>query len=231
LASLIFSNEPIMRSLIVLHRLLVLPLFIPAVVHAQMPGVPVLQNAWATPGIVVALNAGGGSKGSVWGGALSWAPGSGERARLQFSGGGGMQSVSGSGSRGVYGVRLAAPLMQMMDGKLGVAAFGGVGGGGSGGSTDTTATKSLVPVGVAIGYRQALGSRGFSVYGTPSFQRASGKAGSASAIRVAFGIDFALAKNIGLTGGIELGQTASTGEVGPRGSIYGVGASYALGRR
>src|ERR1051325_11829407 len=40
---------------------------------AQMPGAPVLQNAWRSPGLVVAADFAGGS-GSLYGGAVGWAP-------------------------------------------------------------------------------------------------------------------------------------------------------------
>jgi hypothetical protein len=39
---------------------------------AQMPGAPILQNAWASPGIVVAFNFAGGSEGPVYSAAASW---------------------------------------------------------------------------------------------------------------------------------------------------------------
>src|SRR4051812_43182098 len=73
---------------------------------AQMPGAPVLQNAWGTPGIVGALNVTGGSDGSTYAAAGSWSPGSG---RFQFSGGLGVQQRAGNGSGGAYGVRVAMP--------------------------------------------------------------------------------------------------------------------------
>src|SRR5690349_24366200 len=74
---------------------------------AQMPGAPVLQNAWATPGIVGALNIAGGSNGQAYAAAASWAPGTG---RFQLSGGFGSHRVTGGGSRGVDGARLAMPV-------------------------------------------------------------------------------------------------------------------------
>src|SRR4051812_12047345 len=67
---------------------------------------PVLQNAWAAPGIVAAIDYGGGSGGSVYAAAASWAPAS---ARFQLSGGAGLRSETGSGSKSVYGLRAAVP--------------------------------------------------------------------------------------------------------------------------
>src|SRR4051812_2997720 len=73
---------------------------------AQMPGTPVLQNAWGTPGIVAAVNVGGGSDGSVYGLAGGWTPGSG---RFQFTGGIGARNLTGVGTKAAYGLRVAMP--------------------------------------------------------------------------------------------------------------------------
>src|SRR5436309_14618622 len=109
---------------------------------AQLPGAPVLQNAWAAPGMVVALDLGVGSagSGSTFAGAVGWTPGNG---RVQLSAGAGMQTATGSSSRGVFGVRAAMPIMQMMAGNLGIAGFVGVGGA-SGTSKDSTRVTSVV---------------------------------------------------------------------------------------
>src|SRR5437762_12780543 len=73
--------------------------------EAQLPGAPVLQNVWATPGVVGAFDLAGGSGGSVYAAAGSWTPNAG---RFQFSGGLGMQARSGGGGSSVaYGVRAA----------------------------------------------------------------------------------------------------------------------------
>src|SRR3954463_2255952 len=56
---------------------------------AQIPGAPVLQNAWASPGIVGAVNFAGSSGQSVVAAAAGWSPGSG---RFQVSGGAGYQN-------------------------------------------------------------------------------------------------------------------------------------------
>lgn len=195
---------------------------------AQMPGVPVLQNAWAAPGIVVAANYAGGSRNSVFVAAAAWAPASG---RFQLSGGGGLQTRQGFGSRAVYGVRAALPLMQLMAGRLGIAGFAGIGGGAAK-TGDTTSSNSVVPAGLGIGYRQAIGTagRGFSVYVDPSYQHHRGTAGSKGYIRAAVGLDAGITARIGLTLGAEMGAKAAVGEVGPTGSRYGIGVSMKLGR-
>src|SRR4051812_35585256 len=100
---------------------------LPAGARAQMPGAPVLQNSWASPGMVVALDIAGGG-GTLYGGAVGWAPSSG---RFQLSAGAGSHSPKGGSSRAAYGVRAAFPVMQMMGGKLGFGGFVGIGGGGA----------------------------------------------------------------------------------------------------
>ena len=193
----------------------------------QMPGAPVLQNSWASPGIVVAANFASGA-GSLWGGAVGWAPASG---RFQLSAGAGAHSPKGGSSRGVYGARVALPLMQMMGGKLGVAGFVGIGGGAAK-AGDTTASKSVLPAGVGIGYRQAIGTagRGISAYVDPNYQYHSGTAGKKGYFRVGGGLDIGVSARFGVTVGFESGAKAETGEVGPSGGLFGVGLSMKLGR-
>lgn len=201
---------------------------IPAIARAQMPGAPVLQNAWAAPGIVVAANFASGSGNSVYGGAAAWAPASG---RFQVSGGAGAQSVTAGGSRLVYGARVALPVKQLMSGSLGIAAFAGAGGGASR-AGDTTRSNSVIPAGVAIGYRRAIGTagRGVSGYVTPNYQHHSGSAGSQGYFRVGGGLDAGISSRFGLTVGVEGGAGAKAGKVGPEGTSYGVGLSMKLGR-
>src|SRR6185503_16378935 len=94
------------RWLWIIRLAAVLAVVIAGSADAQMPGAPVLQNAWATPGVVAALNVTGGSDGSLYAAAGSWTPGSG---RFQVSGGFGFQTRTGNGSGGAYGVRVAMP--------------------------------------------------------------------------------------------------------------------------
>jgi hypothetical protein len=198
--------------------------------QAQLPGVPVLQNAWATPGIVGALDIGGGSDGSVYAAAGSWTPGSG---RFQVSGGAGFQSRIGEGSRGVYGARVAIPLGGASS-TFGFGAFAGIGGGSGGKTTvpDSAASTLEIPIGAAIGWRHAIGaSHGVSVYATPSYVYFSGGSKNKGLIRTAFGADIGVTRSIGATVGVEFGQTRARGLGGPSGSLYGLGVSYALGHR
>jgi hypothetical protein len=196
---------------------------------AQMPGAPVLQNAWAAPGFVAAANFGGGSDGSVYAAAGSWTATSG---RFQLSGGAGFRSGAGSGSNSVYGVRVAMPFGSAT-GSVGFGAFAGVGGG-TRPSTgpDSTAKRTVFPVGLAVGWRRALGAtRGISAYATPSYFFASGGSTTGGLFRTALGVDVGLTKVIGATVGVEFGQNRPRGEGGPSGTLFGVGLSFAGGRR
>jgi len=198
--------------------------------HAQIPGAPILQNAWATPGLVGALNFGGGSDGSVYAAAASWSPASG---RFQLSGGGGGQTRSGKGSRGVYGVRVAIPF-GAAQGSFGFAAFAGLGGGSGGTSAfpDSISSTTEVPIGVGIGWRHAIGANhGLSVYGTPAYVLFSGGSKNGSLFRGSLGSDVGITPSLGATVGVEFGGTRPRGYGGPSGTIFGLGVSYAFGRR
>jgi hypothetical protein len=197
-------------------------------VQAQMPGAPVLQNAWASPGMVVALDIGGGA-GTLYGGAIGWAPSAG---RFQFSGGvGTLSPKGGGGSRVVYGGRVAMPIMQMMAGKLGIAGFVGIGGGAPK-AGDTTGSKSIVPAGVAIGYRQAIGTagRGVSAFLDPNYQFHTGTKGNKGYFRVGGGVDLGVSSRFGVTLGFESGGNAKPGTVGPSSGLYGIGVSMKFGK-
>src|SRR6476469_2857415 len=85
---------------------------------AQIPGAPVLQNAWATPGIVGAVNYGGALYGSGIAAAGGWTPTSG---RFQVSGGIGSRSLTGHGSGFAYGARAALPIYGGGASAIGVA--------------------------------------------------------------------------------------------------------------
>lgn len=217
---------------VVLAGSLALLAFISIPADAQIPGAPVLQNAWATPGIVGAIDITGGSDGSVYAAAASWTPGSG---RFEVSGGGGFQSRTGKSSRGVFGGRLAVPLpFGGASGSFGAAAFAGIGGG-SGGTTafvDSISSTIEIPVGLGIGWRHALGkSRGVSVFGTPSYVFFSGGTKTGGLFRAAIGADAGITPALGVTLGVEFGGTRPRGFGGPSGTLYGVGLSYAFGRR
>lgn len=204
-----------------------------AAAAAQLPGLPVLQNAFVGPGFAAAVNAGGGSGATAYALALGWAPRS---ARFQVSVGGGAYA-SGGETGGAFGLRVAMPVFSMMNGDLGVAAFGGLGGAQGPRTENGRAGLGQAPLGAAIGYRRRLGAtRGFSVYAAPYFgyfRTDFGNAGSESAglFRVSVGADLALTRALGVTAGVEAGATGGDARPGPSGALWGVGVSYAFGRR
>ncbi|HEY9226475.1 MAG TPA: hypothetical protein VIP11_07515 [Gemmatimonadaceae bacterium] len=211
---------------------------------AQMISAPVFQNAWATPGFVAGINATGGGGGSVIGGAAAWAPRSG---RVQLSGGAGYENRSGGGSTVAYGVRLAVPIGSPQS-EVGFAPFVGIGGGG-GGTTDggiavvgpisfflpdTVASTTKIPFGVGFGWRKATqgsNGNGFSIYATPSYTFFSGGTESDGLFRTAIAADVGLSRSFGATVGVEFGMSRSSALGGPDGVMYGIGVSYAFGRR
>jgi hypothetical protein len=204
-----------------------------AELHSQLPGTPVLQNAWATPGLSAAVNVGGGADGATYAGALAWAP---RTSRFQLSGGGGVQSTKSDGSRGVYGVRLAVPFGGAAS-SIGFAGFAGIGGGTNGKKTNTLPNDSLastseVPLGVAVGWRHSVGAdHGFSVYAAPAFVLFSGGTKSDGLFRASVGADAGITRALGVTLGVEFGGTRARGLGGPSGSLYAVGVSYSFGHR
>jgi hypothetical protein len=208
--------------------------------EAQIPGAPVLQNAWATPGIVGAVNVAGSSGQSVFAGAAGWSPGSG---RFQISGGVGYQNRTDFDGRVVYGGRVAIPFGGASS-TFGFAAFAGIGGGPAGKRQvvidtttgdkvtvdDTLSSTMQVPLGAAIGYRRAFGSHGLSVYATPAWVIYSGGAKTGGLFRAAVGVDFGITRSFGATAGIDFGGTRSNEVGGPSSTQYGIGVSYAFGR-
>ena len=194
-----------------------------------MPGVPVLQNAFANGGITGAVNIASAGGSSSYGAAAAWAPSS---ARFQVSGGAGIQVRTGKPSRTLYGVRINVPVMSFSEGRLGLSAFGGVGGA-TGAGSDSSLAKSMAPVGVTVGYRRMVGTRGVSVYGSPVYEfiGRGGNGGRTGALRGAVGLDVGVTRAIGVTLGVEMGQKGTAGSAKPSGTSFGAAVSYALGGR
>jgi hypothetical protein len=210
-----------------------------------MPGAPVLQNAWATPGIVAAVNYGGSTDGSTIAAAGAWTPGNG---RFQISGGLGSNTLTGYGSAFAYGARVALPIFGGGTSAFGVAAFGGVGGRASNRkakasavldqngnvifAVDSTPSTTAVALGGAVGYRRAFGStHGVSVYATPTYLIQSGGMKNGSLFRAAIGADVGITTALGATLGVDFGGKRARGLGGPSSTQYALGVSYALGRR
>ena len=221
-----------------LSTALIASLAMSSLLEAQMPGVPVLQNAFANPGIAAAGNYGSGSGSSSFGGAASFAGASG---RIQLSAGLGLFTPKNGNGRFAWGARAFAPLMSAASNHLGFGAFAGIGGGAGGHSTVAATTDTvtssgftLVPVGVSASYRMAIGtSHGFSIYGSPIFtwyNRGGTGSGTGGVFRGSVGADVGITPSIGVTLGLEFGADADPGTLGPRGTIFGAGLSFAFGR-
>lgn len=201
----------------------------PRVAAAQLPGAPVLQNAFANPGVTVAGNYAGGEGTTLLAAALAYAPGAG---RFQLSGGVGRLTMDGSDDESVtgtaWGARLGFPVFSFATGRGGISLFGG-----AGAATLDTVKVLQLPAGIGAGWRMGLGAtRALSVYTTGTYLWArntvSDSSKSAGRIRVAAAVDVTVIRNLGLTLGFEGGANADEGKPGPEGSIFGVGLSWAF---
>lgn len=197
---------------------------------AQVPGAPVLQNAFANSGLALAANFGGGGGQSFYGAAAGWGLGGG---KIQVSGAAGVSRANGS-SRGAYGARAAMSVWSTSGGALGVGAFAGVGGAPStkqNGVVNNPAITSI-PAGVTIGYKRSLGSRGLSVYGSPFYRWLRADAGpttaSSGSIRFSAGVDFGVSASLGVTAGGEFGGKTADGK---NSGLFGAAISFVPGRR
>ena len=199
-------------------------LLTPSVVHGQLPGLPVLQNAFANPGITVGLNYGRAVNLTGYAAAVAWAPGSG---RFAISGGVGSAKPDDSTSSVAYGGRVSVPVLHLLQGALGVGAFGGFG-------TWPFADRSVAILGIAAGYQRPIGSLGVSVHAAPSYQRYSISSKtedvSGGLFRFAAGVDVSFGGRYGATLGFESGAKRRTDALGTSSSIFGLGLSYALRR-
>ena len=193
---------------------------------AQMPGQPVLQNAFTNPGWAFGVNYGDSDEALGYGGAVAWGNAS---AKLGVSLGGGVWDPSQGDNVFAWGARAMWSPLRFGRDQLGAAAFAGVGGARQG-------ELDLIeaPIGISAGYRAAIGdSRGISVYAAP-FLRLSradlgGGAGETNALfRASVGVDVAVLPRVGVTLGYEFGATADAGEPGPNGGIFGLGVSYVM---
>lgn len=192
---------------------------------AQMVGVPVLQNAFLNPGVTLGVNFAAASDAVVYGGALAWVPRS---SKVQLSGGFGVLDPDVGSGRATWGARAMLPITAISSRSVGVAAFVGVGSMSAGGATETR-----IPLGASVGYRATLGERrAISAYVAPFLDVSRIKRDSVSSrrslFRVSFGVDVAIASQLGLTVGYEWGARAPEDSPGPAGGLFGVGLSYAL---
>jgi hypothetical protein len=201
---------------------------------AQVPGVPVLQNAFSNPGLAFAANFGSGSGQSYYGAAAAW--GMGSEGRLSLSAAAGAQRGNGA-TRGAYGARASTRIWSSGGGALGVGGFVGVG---AAPSTEdagviTNPAVMMIPAGVSVGYRRGLGStRGISAYVSPFYRWLRSDSGTVSlsgTVRVSGGVDFSFSPSLGITVGGDLGGAGkSTGSKRSSGAL-GVAVSFVPGGR
>ena len=198
---------------------------------AQVPGLPVLQNAFSAPGFALAADFGGGNGQGVYGAAFAW--GLGKTGAISISGAAAAQSANGA-TRGAYGGRLAARLWSGGGTGLGLAAFAGVGGAPRTRENliVTNPAELIVPAGLSVGYHRSLGStRGVAVYVAPfyRYERAESEiVETTSAFRASAGLDIALSPTIGLTIGGEFGGSSGDNNGSPAGA-FGAAISVVLG--
>ncbi|MDQ6830400.1 MAG: hypothetical protein M3081_16195 [Gemmatimonadota bacterium] len=197
--------------------------------RAQMPGMPVLQNAFTSPGFTVAVNYGGSSGGAyALGGAGAWAP-SADGFQLS-AGAGAYKAGTGATSAVTYGGRASLPVFHLLSDAMAIAIFGGIGGAHVNGLNET-----LAPIGVSVGYRHPLGAtRALSVYAVPFYgwthAQIAGTGGSATTttnsgdLFGAIGADVTIMPQLGLSAGYQLGSRRGTK------GVFGVALSYALSR-
>ncbi|MDB4905552.1 MAG: hypothetical protein JWO05_336 [Gemmatimonadetes bacterium] len=202
---------------------------LPAV--AQLPGAPVLQNAFFNPGITIAGDFAGGGGASVFAGAASLGFG----GRFGVSAGAGSSNAAGNGQQAVYGARLTGTLFQFAGGQVGLGAF--LGYGGKFGSTKAGQIGlSTAPVGATVGFRHAMSMlKGISLYATPYAAITSQTQDNTATItsttfRTGIGVDIGVTASLGLTAGVDMGAKAKAGKPGPSGTSWGVGLSWAMGR-
>ena len=203
----------------------------PRVAAAQLPGAPVLQNAFSNPGLTVAGNYAGGDGTGLLAAAIAFAPGAG---RFQFSGGVGRLTTEAAAGETddrtatAWGGRLAFPVFSFATGRGGIALYGGYGS-----ASADTVKQVQAPFGAGAGWRMGLGAtRALSVYATGTYlwarQTMGEKEESAGRVRFAAAADVTVIRNLGLTVGFEGGANAKEGKPGPAGSILGVGLSWAF---
>jgi hypothetical protein len=206
----------------------VLTVLLASVSRAQVPGAPVLQNAFVNPGLAFAANVGGQG---YFGLAAAWGLSGG---KLQVSGAAGAQRARGA-TRGAYGGRAAYAVWSSASGAFGGAAFAGFGGAPSKSVNGLVTNPAItsVPAGVSVAYRRAIGSRGISAHLAPFYAWTRADSGgttvSSSAFRISGGLDFAVTQSIGVTVGAETGAGKS-GSSG-RGGIFGAAITFVPGRR
>ena len=213
------------EKLLALGALVAFALVVAEPARAQMLGAPVLQNAFTNSGFTQGVDYGSGNHRQSYGGAVSWSPAT---AFLQLDAGVAYLKTTNASGTATYGARLMIPVLGRSS-AYGVAPFLGMGGANFDGINDWQ-----IPLGVAFGYRRAVGTngRGISAYVSPFYSwarvRQNAQTTTHALFRVSVGVDAAVSHSVGVTVGYETGAKAGTGQPGATGGIFGLGASYAL---
>jgi hypothetical protein len=214
-----------MRSFPILGTLLASSFALALPARAQILGAPVLQNAFTNRGFTLGVDFGAAKDVTTYGGAVAWSP---TNEHFQLSGGVGYLDETNASGTATYGARLMVPVLNRTS-AFGVAPFVGMGGANFHGVNEWQ-----IPLGITAGYRRSLGEsgRGVSAYVSPFYTwyriRENGSTHGTGLARVSVGVDAAVLPQVGVTVGIETGQKVGADESGARGTIFGVGASYAL---
>ena len=191
--------------------------------HAQLPGLPVFQNAFANPGMTAAVNYGRASEITAFAAAGAWAPGA---ARFQLSAGVGTVVPDGPAESDLaYGGRVSMAIRQFGSGRMGLGAFAGVGA-----AREASLANGIG--GVSLGYRRPMGAGGIAAFVSPYYmysrQDVAGTTSSTSLVRAGIGVDVSFFRKFGITVGADFGGKPDAGKPGPTSSIFGIGVSYAF---
>lgn len=215
----------------------------------QLPGLPILQGAFAGPGLAAGVDAGRADERTMTAVAVGYGTRSGRVGLVAGVGFFGDAAAGFRGSRVGYGGRVGVTAVRLMNERLAVTPFAGFGswrgtlasGALSGlpviaGDTGTTLQFDEIPIGVSAGWRLRLGAtNAVAVSVAPAYTVARRAGGSLDAnkgyFRVATVADVAVAGRFGVTLAGEFGQTAQGSDPGPQGSRIGLGVSYAFLRR
>ena len=193
---------------------------------AQMPGQPVLQNAFTNPGWAFGVNYGDSDDALGYGGAIGWGSASG---KLGLSAGGGLWDPAAGENVFAWGARALWSPLRFREQQMAAALFAGIGG-----ARQDELDLIEAPIGIAVGLRTPIGeTRGISFYAAPFLRlsradRGGGEGETNWLFRGSVGVDVAALPRLGVTLGYEFGATADIGEPGPRGGILGLGVSYVL---
>jgi len=214
-----------LRSFSVFGAVVALSLAASPPLLAQMLGAPVLQNAFTNSGFTVGVDYGSGNRQQSYGGAVAWSPATGI---FQLDAGIAYLHSRNASGTATYGARLMVPVLTRTS-AFGVSPFVGMGGANFSGINDWQ-----IPLGIAAGYRRALGAngRGISAYVSPFYSwarvRQDQQTLTHGLFRVSIGVDAAVSQSVGVTLGYETGAKAGEGQPGATGGIFGLGVSYAL---